>query len=74
MRSPWNRKKLEAARVEDDIMAARESRERGTAANKTLDEAVPGLLALAATVRKRRQENHFGQDFTISMTPRKRNI
>lgn len=68
----FGRRPEEVQDIAADINEARESRLRSIAAQESIEQEKPAMNALAATIRARREQNHFGQDFQITMNPRKR--
>lgn len=65
-------RKARIAEVQEQIDAARASASRAEQVESGLVESSGWVESLVSYLEERRNQNHFGQDFTIAMTPRKR--
>lgn len=69
----FGRKKAQThEEVRAQIEAARTAASEAEEAESGLIERRGRLESLVSYLEERREQNHFGRDFTIAMTPRKR--
>lgn len=57
---------------DSDLVAAQTAAARAAAAETRAEERRRGMDGLVEFLQTRREQNHFGEDFQLTLTPRRR--